>query len=76
MSSRLGTRLRSKFPLRSKCRSAVQSYGRGHFQLETALYVLPSYPALIHGDRFRDQKLSHVATHVATFAHHSTPNDI
>ena len=25
-----------------------------------------TYPALIHGDRFRDQKLSNVATHVET----------
>ena len=25
-----------------------------------------AYPALIHGDRFRDQKLSNVATHVET----------
>ena len=44
------------------CLATLFQFGDSLVSLDWDYY----YPALIHGDRFRDQKLSNVATHVET----------
>ena len=53
--------------LKNSCILLDKKGGSGYLRLDNVVVrrLRDPYPALIHGDRFRDQKLSYVATHVA-----------